>query len=73
MLESILIALCVAFLGGVLVGAFWRVFRDEDRSSTDRYPRPGTQPFRPESKIRPFRRSVDMLTEDESKPPTIGG
>jgi len=32
--------------------------RDGD---TRRYPRPGTKPFKPESKIKPFKRSPDMV------------
>jgi hypothetical protein len=42
--------------------AVWRVLELNSREGdTRRYPRPGTQPFKPESKIKPFKRSSDML------------
>lgn len=56
-----LAALCgavfAAFIGGCAVGFAWRIFRDEDRLSTKRNPRPGQG----EPRFKPYRRSKDML------------
>lgn len=60
-------AMCMTFLGGLAVGLMWRVFREDDRSSTNRFPRPGTQPTRPEG-LKPYRKSHDMLTDESKKP-----
>jgi hypothetical protein len=56
--------LCISPLVSFALCAFWRILwlnsRDGD---TRRYPRPGTHPFRPESKIKPFKRSPDMVVK----------
>lgn len=63
-------AMCMMFSGGVIVGVFWRGLRRQAHEGTDRFnPRPGTQPFRPKSRLKPFHRSPDMLTDNESKNP----
>lgn len=54
---------CIGFWFGVIAGMMYSTFVYEDRASTKKHPRPGTQPFRPESKIKPFRKSSDMLTK----------
>lgn len=53
-----------------VLGWFWCamkvIYRDSD---TRRFPRPGTQPQRPE-RFKPYRRHPDMLTDDdETKTP----
>lgn len=59
----------MAFFGGFVVGLTWRVLKASARDGTDRYyPRPGTQPTRPDG-FKPFRKHPDMLIEDESKNP----
>jgi hypothetical protein len=47
---------------------FWNALKRTRRDGTDRYnPRPGSQPFRPDSKVKPFKRSRDMLNGDSLK------
>ena len=56
--------LCLSPLVSFALCAVWRTLELNSREGdTRRYPRPGTQPFRPESKIKPFRKSSDMLTK----------
>lgn len=56
LLPAIMLAVC----------GFWRILELNSRDGdTKRYPRPGTEPFRPESKIKPFRKSSDMLKIDD--------
>lgn len=59
---------CLAFWGGVAAGMMYSSFIANDRDSSRRYPRPGTQPQRPEG-FKPFRKHPDMLIEDETKKP----
>lgn len=64
-------AMCICFNGGFLVGTMWWTFRANERDSTARFPRPGTQPQRPEG-FKPFKRHPDMLAPidpDETKKP----
>ena len=56
---------CIAFWGGVFVGLMYSNFVYEDRTDTNRFPRPGTQSTRPE-RFKPFRRHPDMLVEEEN-------
>jgi len=57
-------AMCLAFWSGIGVGAVWLHFRIEDRDSSRRFPRPGTEPF------RTYSRHPDMLKPpDETKNP----
>lgn len=66
-----LAALCgavfAAFLGGLAVGFMWRIFRDEDRESSRRYPRPGEQTVFPESRVKSWGKSGDMLDNGRHK------
>jgi hypothetical protein len=56
--------LCISPLVTFGLCAVWRILELNSRDGdTKRYPRPGTEPFRPESKIKPFRKSSDMLTK----------
>lgn len=55
--------MCLSGIGGIAIGLMWRVFRENDRDSTARHPRPGTQPIRPEG-LKPYRKSPDMLNGD---------
>lgn len=70
--EMILGLLCttilLGFIGGWLVGFMTGVFKFEDRNSTNRFPRPGTEPTRPDG-FKPFRRHPDMLAPPEQKTP----
>lgn len=69
-LSMIICALpCLAFWIGVLAGMMYSTFAYEDRISTNRIEnaRPGTTPFKPKSKLRPWHRSKDML-ENGSHP-----
>jgi len=60
---------CLAFWGGVAAGMMYSQFVYEDRESSRRHPRPGTQPTRPEG-FKPFRKHPDMLVPpDENKKP----
>jgi len=60
---------CLAFWGGVAACMMYSQFAYEDRESTARHPRPGTQPQRPDG-FKPFKRSPDMLAPpDEKKKP----
>lgn len=60
----LLIALCLSPFVSFALCAVWRVLELNARENdTRRYPRPGTEPYRPESKIKPFRKSSDMLTK----------
>lgn len=63
--SHLLIALlCIMPIVCFGICAFWRGLELNARESdTRRYPRPGTEPFRPESKIKPFRKHPDMLTK----------
>lgn len=60
----------IGFMGGWIIGFMMGVFKFEDRESSKRYPRPGTEPTRPE-RFKPYRRHPDMLKpdNDESKNP----
>lgn len=58
-------AMCLAGFGGVIVGLFWRSFREDDRDSTGRFPRPGTEPTRPKE-LQKWRNSPDMLKDEKS-------
>ena len=59
-------AMTLSFLAGFLSGYFGKQLRRSKRDGTDRYdPRPGSQPFRPDSKLKPFKKSPDMCVEDE--------
>lgn len=60
-------ALCIMFWGGVAVGMMYSTFAYEDRNSTARYPRPGTEPTR--ERFKPFRKHPDMLAPDETENP----
>lgn len=56
--------LCISPLVTFGLCAVWRILELNSRDGdTRRYPRPGTEPYRPESKIKPFRKSSDMLTK----------
>lgn len=55
---------CLAFWLGVFVGMMYSTFAYEDRESSRRHPRPGTEPFRPDSKLKPYKRSPDMLDKE---------
>lgn len=62
--QLLVAVLCISPLVTFGLCAVWRVLELNARESdTRRYPRPGTQPFRPESKIKPFRKHPDMLTK----------
>lgn len=68
----LLTALCgasiCAFSGGFFVGIMWMSFRIEDRESTARgQGRPGTQPYKPISKIKPYGKHPDMLDNGTHK------
>lgn len=63
-LGLLFVAMCLCFNGGFLVGVMWFAFRANDRDSTKRHPRPGTEPFRPASKLKPYKRSPDMLDKE---------
>jgi hypothetical protein len=55
-------AMCLMFFGGAFAGMMFWQFRIEDRESSRRFPRPGTEPF------RPYRKHPDMLKPpDETK------
>ena len=54
-----------AFLGGIAIGIMFSLFRDEERESSRRYPRPGTQPGQ-EERFKAWRRHPDMLENGES-------
>ena len=60
---------CVAFGGGVAVGIMYMSFVYDDRASTKRIEnmKPGTQPFRPDSRLKKWHRHPDML-ENGSHP-----
>lgn len=61
--------LCIMFFGGFSVGFMLNIFRANERDSSRRLPRPGTEPTRPE-RFKPFRRHPDMLaSDDETKNP----
>ena len=60
-------AVLAAFIGGLAVGLMWRIFRDEDRDSSRRLPRPGEQSVFPDSKVKSWGRSGDMLQNGRHK------
>lgn len=61
-IDALLIAICLMPGITCLVCIFACELRIQHRDAdTKRYPRPGTEPFRPESKIKPYRKSSDML------------
>ena len=60
-------AVLAAFIGGLAVGMMWRIFRDEDRDSSRRFPRPGEQSVFPESKVKSWGKSGDMLDNGKHK------
>lgn len=65
-LNLLLGAMFLSFLAGFLSGYFGKLLTRSKRDGTDRYdPRPGTQPFKPDSKLKPFKRSKDMCIDDE--------
>jgi len=62
--QLLIALLCISPLLTFGLCAVWRILELNSRDGdTKRYPRPGTQPFRPESKIKPFKKSPDMLTK----------
>lgn len=62
--QLLVAVLCISPLVTFGLCAVWRILELNARESdTGRYPRPGTQPFKSESKIKPFRKSSDMLTK----------
>lgn len=62
--QLLIAILCISPLVTFGLCAVWRVLELNQRDGdTRRYPRPGTQPFKPESKIKPLRKSSDMLTK----------
>lgn len=69
-LSMIICALpCLSFWLGALAGMMYSTFAYEDRISTNRIEnaKPGTTPFRPDSKLKKWHRSNDML-ENGSHP-----
>jgi len=63
--EAIVTATCFGAFGGLMIVAMVLHFRIQDRDSTKRQgARPGTQPFKPESKVKPWRKSDDMLKKE---------
>jgi hypothetical protein len=62
--ELLIAVLCISPLVSWFLCIFWGALKQQRREGTDRYDyRPGSKPFRPESKIKPFRKSSDMLTK----------
>lgn len=57
--------LCISPLVSFTLCAVWRTLELNARESdTRRYPRPGTEPFRPDSKLKKWRNHPDMLDKE---------
>ena len=74
-LNAFLLLLCglplIAFCLGVMIGLLLAMWRMDERA-TGRHPSMPTgnnERFQAESRLKPFKRSHDMLTEDETKKP----
>ena len=68
--QLLIAVLCISPLVSFGLCAVWRILELNARESdTRRYPRPGTQPHRPEG-FKPFRKHPVMLVPpDETKKP----
>ena len=59
-------AICIMPFITVLACVYACALRIQHREGdTRRFRRPGTEPFRPDSKLKPFKKSPDMCVEDE--------
>jgi len=63
--DLLIAALCLIPVVTALTAIFACELRIQYRESdTRRLPKPGTQPFRPDSKVKPWKKSDDMLKKE---------